>query len=110
MKKEYRIRKNEEFQTIISKRKSFGSKCFVVYTSDRALDHCRIGISVSKKLGDAVDRNKIKRQLRMMLLQIVNFEECQKDMIVIVKKDYLNNDFDTNKNDLEKIVKNAIIK
>ena len=46
----------------------------------------------------------------MMLLQIVNFEECQKDMIVIVKKDYLNNDFDTNKNDLEKIVKNAIIK
>ena len=109
MKKDYRIRKNEEFDRIIKLRKSFSSPCFVIYFDDRLMDHSRIGISVSKKLGDAVDRNKIKRQLRMMLLDIVNFENCKKDMIVIVRNGYLKNDFNTNKTDLEKIVKKAII-
>lgn len=109
MKKDYRIRKNEEFDRIIKMRKSFSSPCFVVYCADRLNDNARIGISVSKKLGDAVERNKIKRQLRMMLLDIVDFENCQKDMIVIVRNGYLKNDFITNKTDLEKIVKKAII-
>lgn len=109
MKKEYRIRKNEEFERIIQLRKSFSDDCFVVYGSPRALDNARIGISVSKKLGDAVDRNKIKRQLRMMLLDVVDFQNCQKDLIVIVRKGYLENDYQTNKDDLEKIIKKAII-
>ena len=109
MKIDYRIRKNEEFDRIIKLRKSFSSPCFVIYFDDRLMDHSRIGISVSKKLGEAVERNKIKRQLRMMLLDIVDFENCKKDMLVIVRNGYLKNDFNTNKTDLEKIVKKAII-
>lgn len=109
MKKEYRIRKNEEFERIIQLKKSFSDACFVVYYAPRQLNNARIGISVSKKMGDAVDRNKIKRQLRMMLLDIVDFEKCQKDLIVIVRKAYLENDYQSNKDDLEKIIKKAII-
>lgn len=109
MKKEYRIRKNEEFERIIQLKKSFSDARFVVYYAPRQLNNARIGISVSKKMGDAVDRNKIKRQLRMMLLDIVDFEKCQKDLIVIVRKAYLENDYQSNKDDLEKIIKKAII-
>ena len=109
MKKAYRVRKNEEFAQIIGKKHSFSSACFVVYFDQKKLDNARIGISVSKKLGDAVERNKIKRQVREMCYSLVDFDNCSKDLIVIVRKGYLNNDFSNNKNDLEILLKKAII-
>ena len=66
MKKEYRIKKNEEFQKIIRQKKSIVHSKFVIYFRKND-EHLRIGISVSKKLGNAVVRNKIKRQIRMMI-------------------------------------------
>ena len=49
------------------KRKRFvTSKCFAMYIKEKTGESSRIGISVSKKLGNAVVRNKIKRQIRMM--------------------------------------------
>ena len=68
MKKEFRVRKNEDFSKIISKRISLASSSFIIYKDHNDIGHGRVGISVSKKLGKAVIRNKIKRQLRMMIL------------------------------------------
>ena len=74
MIKKYRIKKNEEFSSIIALKKSKASDSFVVYFAPRKEDYSRVGISVSKKLGVAVDRNKIKRQIRMMLVDFYDFE------------------------------------
>ena len=109
MKKTYRIRKNEEFNRIIGEKHSMASANFVIYVSQRVEDHCRVGISVSKKLGDAVDRNKIKRQVREMVKIVINFEDYSKDFIVIVRNPYLKNTYQENLLDLEKLVKKAII-
>ena len=110
MKKAYRVRKNEEFSSIIKKRHSKGNSVFVVYASYKAQSNARVGISVSKKLGGAVERNKIKRQLRMMLQEILDFEECNYDYIVIVRNAYLANSYAENKKCLEKSIKNCRIK
>ena len=109
MKKEFRVRKNEEFARIISEKRSVSNSSFVVYYSGRKEEHARVGISVSKKLGDAVDRNRIKRQVREMVRALIDFTECPKDLIVIVRKPYLEKAFLENKNDLEKALKKAII-
>ena len=109
MKKEYRVRKNEEFAQIISEKHSVSNSSFVVYYSGRKEEHARVGISVSKKLGDAVDRNRIKRQVREMVRDLIGFEQCPKDLIIIVRKGYLEKAFADNKNDLEKAIKKAII-
>ena len=109
MKKEFRVRKNEEFSAIISKKHSVASASFVVYHSDRKLDHARAGISVSKKLGNAVERNRIKRQVREMIKALISFESYPKDLIVIVRKPYLERSFSDNKKDLETAIKKAII-
>ena len=109
MKKLYRIRKNEEFTRIIGERHSIASASFVLYHSNKAQDNARVGISVSKKLGDAVTRNRIKRQVREMVKIIVNFNVCSKDLIVIVRAPYLKNEYQDNLLDLEKLVKKAII-
>ena len=70
MKEKYRIKKNEEFQAILGQRKFFRSPSFIVYTKKKNLDLSRSGISVPKKLGNAVLLNKTKRQIRSMLDEI----------------------------------------
>ena len=58
------IKNNFEFHRLYSKGKSGGSALMVVYC--RKTKRCvnRLGITVSKKLGNAVLRNKIRRRIR----------------------------------------------
>ena len=109
MKRQYRIRKNEEFSSIIGNKKSVSDACFVLYFEDKKENYARIGVSVSKKLGNAVVRNKIKRQVKEMAKQLVDFDNYPKDLIIIVRKAYLDKDFIYNKNHLELLIKKAII-
>ena len=44
-----------------------------------------------------------------MVRAIIDFETCPFDMIVIARKPYLEKDFTANKNDLEILIKKAII-
>ena len=99
MKKEYRLKRNEDFKKIIKKRISVGSKNFVIYGMKNEFSHLRVGISVSKKLGKAVIRNKIKRQVRMMAKDEFQFNQNY-DIIIIVRNNYLNSSYKENKKDL----------
>ena len=109
MNKRFRIKKNEEFSRIISYRHSKAGRVFIVYYNDRKEEQARVGISVSKKLGNAVERNKIKRQVREMARALLDFESCRYDLIIIVRNAYLQQSFQENKNDLEKMLKQVII-
>lgn len=108
MKKKYRIEKSDEFQAIIKHRKFINAKNYVIYTKDKEETHARIGIAVSKKIGNAVTRNKIKRQIREMIRPIYK-ESFSKDFIIIVKKPYLTQGFAENKKDLEILLKKVKI-
>lgn len=109
MIKKYRIKKNEEFSKIVAYKKSIASDCFVVYCKPKNENYSRIGISVSKKLGNAVIRNKIKRQIRMMIADFYDFDNSDKDFIIIARKKYLDKSFKDNMCDLEKLIKSSII-
>ncbi|MDD8049157.1 MAG: ribonuclease P protein component [Thomasclavelia sp.] len=99
MKKEYRVKKNEDFSKIISKKKSVANKSFIIYYLNNNLDHGRVGISVSKKLGNAVVRNKIKRQVRMMIQDVFDLNKSI-DYVVIMRNNYLHNSYSVNKDNL----------
>lgn len=109
MKKKYRIKKNEDFTKIINKRKSVANESFVIFYDVKSEEYSRIGISVSKKIGNAPTRNKIKRQVRMMFIENYDYENSPCDLIVIIKDKYLNNSYSDNLNNLEKLIKKAII-
>ena len=109
MKKQFRIRKNEEFSRIIAKKRSYANESFIIYIDSRAEEHAKVGLSVSKKLGDAVTRNRIKRQIRMMFIEHFDFESYPNDVIVIARNRYLENDFEGNLANLEKLLKKAIM-
>lgn len=109
MKKIYRVRKNEEFQKLIAGRRFVSSGTFVIYFKKKREDHARVGLSVSKKLGNAVKRNKVKRQVRMMLQECFEIHG-EYDVIVIVRQHYLKQNYADNKKDLETILKKVKIK
>ena len=55
------LRKNEQFQTVYKNGKSYGSKLFVMYALENGTEGNRIGISVSKKVGNSIVRHRVKR-------------------------------------------------
>ena len=83
MKVKNRIKKAEEFQSMIKKGTKAVNQSFVVYHQPKEGDEARIGISVSKKLGNAVHRNLYKRQVRMMCHELVDFKNTNYDMVLI---------------------------
>ncbi|MBX3398177.1 MAG: ribonuclease P protein component [Gemmataceae bacterium] len=59
-----RLKTPEEFQRVYDRKKSASDALVVVYACENGLEHPRLGVSVSKKVGNAVERNLWKRLFR----------------------------------------------
>lgn len=93
MKKINVVKENKIFNTIINKKNCVKDKNLVIYYSDNSLDHYRFGISVGKKIGCAVTRNKYKRKLRNIIDNHKKLYANHIDYIIIVRKNCLNIEF-----------------
>ncbi|CAM3233944.1 ribonuclease P protein component [Vagococcus sp. PNs007] len=107
MKKSYRIKKEKEFQMIMLKKKSFANKNFVVYASYNDQKHFRVGLSVGKKIGNAVNRNYVKRQIREGLFNLKGCIDKDVSMIVIARPNIVNLTTQEVKKNLEHVLKIA---
>ncbi len=67
MQKDFRLRANADFQRVRRTGKSVANRCLVLVWAPNSLAHSRFGFAIGKKLGGAVQRNKIKRRLREQL-------------------------------------------
>ena len=64
MKAAVTVKENYEFRRIYRKGRSVVSPYFVVYCLKNRAGASRLGVTVSKKLGHAVVRNRVRRRLR----------------------------------------------
>ena len=106
MKKEQRIKKTEEIESIIKERKVVAGECFVVYKKENHLSLVpRLAVSVPKKFGIAVKRNQAKRRIRSIFkeLPIKN----NHDVFVVIKQNASNISFDEMKNELRDLLQKA---
>lgn len=86
MKKYEIIKKNTDFNDIINTGRFFKNKYYSIYYKDDVEDFPRFGLAVSKKCGNAVRRNKVKRQLRMIVDKHKNLFKKKKRYIIMVRK------------------------
>ena len=86
MKKNFRVKREKDFKAIFKEGTSFANRKFVVYQLENQKNHFRVGLSVSKKLGNAVTRNQIKRRIRHILLNAKENLVDHVDFVVIARK------------------------
>ncbi len=103
MKKRYRIKNNETIKSVLNHRKSYHDGTFSVFIKPNALTHFRYGLSVPKAFGSAVARNRIKRQLRMIIAQLEI--DVAYDVFIIVKPKAKALTYHDMSNQLQKLMK-----
>jgi ribonuclease P protein component, eubacterial len=64
MKHTESLKSNEDFKEIYSTGKSFANKYLIMYCKRKEFSYNRLGISVSKKVGNSVVRHRITRLIR----------------------------------------------
>ena len=98
-----RIKKYSEFQKVIEEGEVKKTCFFVSYSIDNKLGYSRFGISVPKKTGNAVVRNRIKRQIRSAIGQSTKFDKSV-DMVLIVRKNYDQDSFNQVLSEIKEIL------
>jgi ribonuclease P protein component len=59
-----RLKKNEDFQKVYRKGRSRSDRSYVLYVLPNGMEINRLGVSVSKKVGNSVIRHRIKRLVK----------------------------------------------
>lgn len=85
MKKINSIKKNSDFQKVYRCGKSYANKYLVMYVLENGTDEARLGISVSKKVGNSVVRHRITRLIRESYRLNKEVFSSGLDMVVIAR-------------------------
>ena len=87
-----RLSRSADFERVYRQGRSFGGRYFVLHLFPRSdgaeLEKGpRLGLSVSRKVGGALERNKVKRLLRSAVDQLVERFDPASDVVVVARSD-----------------------
>ena len=85
MKHSESLKKNMDFQNVYKNGKSYANKYLVMYILKNDLNRNRIGISVSKKVGNSVIRHRITRLIRESYRLQEDMFNSSLDIVVIAR-------------------------
>ena len=85
--REERIRKRNDFITVYRTGVRIATRHFVVYVCKNQLGSRRLGVSIGKKIGNAVKRNRIKRLLREFFRLNKDILPDSHDFVIVATRD-----------------------
>lgn len=103
MNKDKIIKKSEDFSNIISTGQNYKNKYLSIYYKESSTT--LFGITVPKKVGIAVIRNKLKRQLKNIIANNENYIQPNYNYVIIIKEPSLKLDYIGLKNNLLDLIK-----
>ena len=87
------LKKNKDFRTVYRDGKSYANRLLVMYTLKNDSGRNRLGISVSKKVGNSVVRHHITRLLRESVRKNDALVKEGNRIIIVARKDVKNKNF-----------------
>ncbi|HNX28214.1 MAG TPA: ribonuclease P protein component [Syntrophomonadaceae bacterium] len=104
--REFRIRKSQQYNNVYQNGGKFASKCLILFILENKSGINRYGIVTSKKIGNAVTRNKARRRLQALiyenrielkqgydivlvcrpLISKVEYSQIKKDFSILIRK------------------------
>ena len=85
MKKSESLKKNRDFQNVYRTGVSFANRLLVMYVKENKTETNRIGISVSKKVGNSVIRHHLARLIRESYRLQEDMFDSGLDIVVVVR-------------------------
>ena len=80
------LKSNRDFQVVYKNGKSFANKYLVMYVLENGTDKSRLGISVSKKVGNSVVRHRVKRLIKESYRLHENIFNSGLDIVIVGRK------------------------
>ncbi len=107
MKKINIIKDSRQINNVINKKNFVKNKYFYIYKGNNEINNHRFAICVSKKIGNAVRRNKVKRQLKDIIDKSNLLFKSNTDYVIIVTREINNiNFFEIKENLIELLSRN----
>ena len=94
MKSIYRLKKNYQYNYVYKHSKSVGDRNFLILFCTSNISQSKVGFSISKKYGGAVQRNRIRRQMKAVMSTIMPSIKNGYNLVIIPRKSeaYLHKD------------------
>lgn len=108
MHRSHRLQKNEQFQEVFEKGASAANRQFVVYWARQEEQAAfRAGISVSKKIGKAITRNRVKRLIREAVASMESEIPAGIDLVIIARPGLEEMEYEALRGSLRHVLKRA---
>jgi len=88
MKRRNRLSRSRDFDAVYRQGRSVSTRYLVLYAflrTDEAEEESRLGLAVSRKVGGAVERNRVKRRLRAAFEQLQESLPSGRDFVLIAR-------------------------
>src|SRR4051794_27742177 len=83
---EEHLRRPADFKRVYDRRRSASDDWLIIYACENGLEHLRLGLSVSRKYGQATRRNKLRRLYREAFRLARHHMPTGLDLILIPRK------------------------
>lgn len=108
LKKENRLRKTKEIESVFKEGRSFYDQFFTLKIAKNNLENNRLCVVISAKVSKkSVDRNKLKRRVRAIFYSQKEALSKGFDFLIIAKKETNNQEFPAIKESLINLFKRA---
>lgn len=108
--KELRISRGKEYSAIYRMGRRLAGQYMIVFLKENQLDRNRFGIVTSKKVGNAVLRNRAKRQIREVIRKQLDNLPCHYDIVVVARFNIKEAGFAQLEKDFLRLMRKASIK